>query len=389
MKIVFVINNYFAVGNGMSASVRRTTAVLRSMGHEVRIVSGPNHTGNGAQAEYPLKDLHVPIFQPLIDANGYEYAQPDMKVLEEAAKWADVVNLTDPFTLAVKAIKACEKVGTPITATYHIHPENVSFAFGPLLYWKGFNRAYLKLWEKAVYNHCSYIQCPSQNVKDRLLRHHFKAGLKLISNGLVMEECTRHATPWADYEDPDRPIRVLCIGRLSVEKDQFTLLNAMKYCKNAHRIQLQFAGHGLKEEEIKKQAHKLYTDGVLKYAPEFHFLDKQGLIDIAAKADMAIHCAFIEVEGLSIMEAMQQGAMPIIAESRISGTSQFALSRRNIFPAKNPEALAARIDYWIAHPKERWESGLRHAESMKQYDINKSVEKMVKMFQAAIDKHKK
>jgi glycosyltransferase involved in cell wall biosynthesis len=224
---------------------------------------------------------------------------------------------------------------------------------------------------------------------DRLRRYHFKPTLKLISNGLVLEDSIRPATPPANFEDPERPIKVLCIGRLSKEKDQLTLLKAMKYSANAHRIQLQFAGQGLAEEKIKRKAHKLYKDGILKYEPEFYFLDKQGLKEISAQADMAIHCAFIEVEGLSIMEAIQQGAMPIIAEGRTTGTSQFALARRNIFPVKNPESLAHRIDYWLRHPQERWESGLKHAESIKQYDINKSAEKLVRMFQLAIDNYKK
>jgi len=163
----------------------------------------------------------------------------------------------------------------------------------------------------------------------------------------------------------------------------------MQYTKYAKRIQLQFAGQGPSASRIKKKAHKLYTDGILAYDPEFYFLDKEGLIDMSSKADIAVHCATIEVEGLSIMEAIQQAAMPIIAEGRYTGTSQFAISRKNIFPEKNPEALANRIDYWLDHPQERWESGFRHAENMKQYDIEKSVEKLVEMFQKAIDLKKK
>ena len=109
---------------------------------------------------------------------------------------------------------------------------------------------------------------------------------------------------------------------------------------------------------------------------------------MAAEADLAIHCATIEVEGLSIMEAMQQGVVPVIASGRYSGTSQFALDNRSVFPEENPEALAHRIDYWLDHPEERWEMGKKYAAHMEQYDIRRSVEALLEMFQKAIDLRK-
>ena len=51
MKILFVVNNYFATGNGLSASARRTVQALKDAGQDVRVLSGPNpdaagwHTG--------------------------------------------------------------------------------------------------------------------------------------------------------------------------------------------------------------------------------------------------------------------------------------------------------------------------------------------------------
>lgn len=40
MKILFVINNYYVNGNGMSTSARRSVGRLRAAGHEVRVLSG-------------------------------------------------------------------------------------------------------------------------------------------------------------------------------------------------------------------------------------------------------------------------------------------------------------------------------------------------------------
>jgi glycosyltransferase involved in cell wall biosynthesis len=64
------------------------------------------------------------------------------------------------------------------------------------------------------------------------------------------------------------------------------------------------------------------------------------------------------------------------------------LDDRSKFPAMDPKALAERIDYWLDHPKERWEMGFKYAESMEKYDIAQSVKGLVEMFEAAIDNNK-
>ncbi|MBO4635434.1 MAG: glycosyltransferase [Bacteroidales bacterium] len=389
MKILFILNSFYAAGNGLSASARRTVKVLREMGHEVRILSGPNLGAAEPQPDYLLKEYRFPFFQGIISANGYSYASSNPALTEEAVKWADVVHLEEPFVIEDKAIPIVKRLGKPLTVTYHLHPENITSAMGRILYWKFLNRIILRAWCNHTFNRCQYVQCPTENVHDRLRRYHLKSQMRVISNGLLPDPCIRPETPPADYEDPQRPLKVVCIGRFSVEKDQPTLLEAMRYSNHARRIQLLFAGQGPTEKKLRRKAQKLYEDGILAYPPEFRFCNRDQLRVLASEADLCIHCAFIEVEGLSIMEAIQQGAVPIIAEGRYTGTSQFAMDRHSIFPAKNPEALAHRIDYWLDRPKERWETGWKYVEFIKQYDIQKSVEQLVQMFQEAIDDKKK
>jgi glycosyltransferase involved in cell wall biosynthesis len=201
---------------------------------------------------------------------------------------------------------------------------------------------------------------------------------------VVPDTCIRPEVPPEDYLNTERPLKVLYIGRLSVEKDQPTLIRAIRHSAFADRIQLQFAGQGPKAKKYKRMAMKLYEDGVVKYKPEFKFYSRDELRALAAGADLCVHCATIEVEGLSIMEAMQQGAVPVIAQGSHTGTSHFALSDRSVFQEKNEKELAEKIDWWLSHPKERWEEGKRYAESMKKYNIDKSAAALIDMFKAAI-----
>ncbi len=384
MKILFVINNFYNPGNGVAASAQRTVKALKSAGQDVKVISGPNKINPEIQPDFPLKEFIFPIFQPIIVKNGFSYADADPKKLEEAIAWADVVHIHEMFMLQFKAVRIAKKLGKPVVATFHIFPENILYNLG-MGRWKLANRLLLKSWRDTGYNYCKFVQCPSERVQDRLRRYHFAPELRFISNGLVPDECIRPESPPEDYLDPSRPLRIIYIGRLSLEKDQLTLLEAMRHSKYSRRIQLLFAGNGPKAKLYKKIAKKLYDEGVLAYEPDFSFYDRDGLRQLAATADIAVHCAKVEVEGLSIMEAIQQGTLPIISEGPYVGTSQFAISRRCLFPAGNPEALAHRIDYWLSHPKERWEMGLKHAENMKKYDISESAKAIIQMYKDSLE----
>ena len=129
---------------------------------------------------------------------------------------------------------------------------------------------------------------------------------------------------------------------------------------------------------------KLYEDGVVKYKPEFLFCTRDELRALAAGADLCIHCATTEVEGLSIMEALQQGAVPVIAKGRHTGAYQFALDNRSIFQEKDDKELAQKMDWWLSHPQERWEEGQRYVKSMEQYNIANSAQALIKMYEEAI-----
>lgn len=377
MKILFVLNSIYTIGNGLSASARRTVQALREQGEEVRVLSGPNHNPEGPQPEYLLKDFYFPIFQPLIRAHGYQFSSTDVKVVEEAVRWADVVHMQEPFVLEIRTAKIARRLGKPVTGTYHLHPENIFYSLG-MGGWKFPNQLMLKIWRDLCFKHWSHIQCPTRNVLERLKKIGCTNELHLISNGIIPDESIRQP-------QENHPYIVACIGRLTGEKDQITLLEAMKYCRHARDIQLIYAGRGPQEKKTRRIAARLYKKGILAYNPSFEFMNREELRQLGAKADLFIHCAIAEVEGLSIMEAMQQGGVPVIAQGPITGACQFALDDRSLFQQHDARELAQKIDWWLDHPKELEEARNAYIESMKEYEIAKSARALIQMFQKAID----
>ena len=385
MKILFVVNNFFCKGNGLDESARRTVQALREAGQEVRVLSGRNlEDPNGEKPDYEMEEFDFPIIQPMLSSFGYHFAKWKGPQIEEAVRWADVIHLEETFFLHHAVMNAARRLGKPITGTYHVHPENI--VFNSLGFRGGFLFCQMlyRYWCRVFYDKYCYLQCPTDNVRERLERHHVKAKCFTLSNGVIPDKCIRPLTPPADYFDETRPLDLIYIGRTAIEKDQPTLYEAIRRSKYAQRIRLHIAGRGPKLEEYTRMAEQLYTDGVVRYKPTIEFCNRDQLRQLAAHADLAVHCAYVEVEGMSITEAMQQAVVPVIATARYSGTSTYALDERSLFPAKDAQALAERIDYWFDHPQERWDMGFEYARSMEQYEIANCAKRLIEMFEQVI-----
>ncbi len=379
MKILYVVNNFYVKGNGLSASAQRTVKYLREAGMEVRVLSGAEETSD-VLPDYVLPNWKVPVFDKLIRKQGYAFADIDRKVIQEALDWADIVHLEEPFILQMEVVKMAQKSGKLLTATYHLHPENLYSSIymrkNPFL-----NGPTMKLWRDSVFNKCLMIQSPTHNAKERMDRWHFKPEIRVISNGMLPHEGLDENSPICSSDCLDGTYRIVTTGRFSVEKDQITLIKAMRYSKFSDRIRLVFAGRGPIGNRLKAKAASFVRKGILRYEPDFGFHSLEELEKIYHKSDLYIHCATVEVEGLSCMEAIELGLVPIIATGKLTATAQYALSEKSLFRARNAKELARRIDWWLEHEDARRVEARRYLGMGRQYDIHKSIDKLIQMYE--------
>ncbi|MBR3653038.1 MAG: glycosyltransferase [Bacteroidales bacterium] len=380
MKVLFVCNNVYHKGNGQSVAVKATMSALREHGVDARLMAIANPDPNGPQPDFPLKHWKFPLLEPIIYANGLAYAKIDKKKIREAVEWADIVHLQEGLPLQGAVLNMARKMGKTLTATYHVFAQNfnanLGFSKNSIINWP-----MMYLWRRFVFDPCTDIQCPTPAVRDQLAKEGYKSRLHVISNGIAIPAEPIRATS----VPADGTIDLLCVGRLSKEKSQDTLLNAMRYSRYADRIRLVFAGRGTKEKKYRKMADRLYREGILKTPATFGFYTQDELHELARQSYLYIHCAWVEVEGLSCLEAVREGAVPVIAEGDMIGTSVFALSPESRYPVYDSRALAERIDWWIEHPEERNRMAQCYADSARNYDINKSAEALVAMFRQALD----
>ena len=380
MKVLFVCNNAYNPGNGLSVSIHNTLRTLREHGVDARLMAVRNPDPDGPQPEFPLGHFKFPVFEPIIYANGFAYAKIERDKISEALRWADIVHVQEAMPLENVVVRMARKMGKPLTGTFHLYPQNVLANLGfPK---KNFvNPFLLDNWRGLVFNPCSDIQCPTDVVRDYLTKKRFKAHLHVIHNGIKLPAEPVKATA----VDPSGTVDLLCVGRLASEKSQDTLLQAMRHTRYAGRIHLIFAGYGPKERHDRKMADRLFAEGILKTPATFSFYTHEELQDLARKSYLYIHCAWVEVEGLSCLEATREGLVPVIAQGDMIGTAGFALCPESLYPVYDSRALAERIDWWIEHPEERNRYAQRYADAARNYDINQSAEALIAMFRGALE----
>jgi len=324
----------------------------------------------------------MPVFQPLMDEHDFSFAKNNKNIVHDACDWADIVHIFVPFGISMEAINYCNEIGKPVTAAFHIQPENMtsSVNMGKV---EWFNELFYKSFRSNIYNRVRHVHVPSKFMGDMIAERGYTAKIHVISNGIQNEfleagkEFIDHGRP-AKSAELEGKIVITMVGRLSGEKRQDVLINAVPYSKYADQIQLVFAGKGPKYDEYVALGEKLANK------PMFLYLSKEELIHHLGMTDLYVHASDMESEAISCIEAFATGLVPVIANSDMSATPQFALDGRSLFKPGDPKDLARAIDYWLDHPNERKYIGELYYQSAKRYTLENSVTQFEEMLQEEI-----
>lgn len=375
MKILIVIDQFDDANNGTTISAKRFAEGLINLGHEVYVVS----TGKPNENKYVVKKMPLPIIvSKIIKSQGMTFALSNKDILREAISKVDVVHFYMPFVLSHQALKIAEELDVPHTAAFHVQPENITYTIALGNNTKVNDRIY-DFFRDKFFNRFTHIHCPSNFIANELIKHGYTAKMHVISNGVGEDFKYRKNDKKEEFKDK---FVITMIGRLSNEKRQDLIFEAIKKSKYNDRIQLVLAGKGPKLNKYKQLGEKLVNK------PVIDFFDKEHLLELLGMTDLYIHSADAEIEAISCIEAFACGIVPIIANSKRSATPQFALDDRSLFEAGNSDDLAKKIDYWIEHEDERKEMEYKYAEHAENYRIEKSMKKIEGMFEDAIREHR-
>ena len=351
MKITVVCDVLGEENNGTTLAAMNLIRALKEKGHTVTILC-PDAEKKGVPGYAVVPTRSLGIFDGYVASNGVKLAKPDDEVIQAAIAGADIVHVMLPFILGRRATYFAKKTGIPVSAGFHAMAEN----FTSHIFLQNFypaNRLTYCLFAKE-YSQVDAIHYPTQFLRD------LYEGMYGPTNGYVISNGVGAAFRPQNVERPrelaDKFV-IVATGRYSKEKNQAVLIEAVGRSRHREKIQLILAGAGPKEKALRKKAQKLPV------APRFGFLPHGQMVELLNYADLYVHSAAMEAEGISCLEAISCGLVPIISDSPRCATKAYALTEKSLFRFDSPEDLAEKIDWWLDNPTELAAWSRRYAEN--------------------------
>jgi len=363
-----VIDVYDDSPNGAVISTRRFVNLLEQE-HDVSIIT----TGNPGPGKILLRKFYAPAFTRVMKKMKTPLAVPSARILKKAIREQDVIHVQFPFLLGIRSIRIAKKYGIPVVTTFHIQAEHLAMNAG--IHSKLFVRYCYKFWIRNIYNRSDRVICPSRFAEEELKRNGLTCKSVVISNGI--HSIYRPVPGERTLELKDKFV-ILSVGRLAPEKRQEMIIRAANRSRNRDRIQLILIGEGPMKKEIQKAGKALPNQPLLLKLPP------EELVLYYNMADLYVHAASVEVECLTVLEAIGCGLPPLIASGPKSATKQFALDKRFLFQFDDESDLVKKIDYWIDNPGELRKARTSYREEASKYRIESSYEKLVSLYHSLV-----
>lgn len=383
MKILFALECANQPTNGTTASCIRFAKELEKKGHEVRIVGCDRIVGEAYHRYYGLPKYKFPFADKAIVKDGFLLCKLIYDTLYEAIDGVDVVHTFLPFKLSNMCRLIAEEKGIAVTGAFHTVPQNYTAAIH--LGWsKLINGIILYCCKKYYYENIRYIHCPSQMAADIMKKHKFKNPVaRVISNGVIpyYQKLDNVKKPEA-FKDKF----VVCMsGRLADEKRQDLIIKAVAKSKYNKDIQVILCGQGPNHDRYLKLAKKLKLANplIIKYCKPEELRETLNYIDLY------VHASDYEIEGISCMEAITCGAVPLISNHQFCATKEFALDKEHcLFRGSSVKDLMSKVEWFYEHPEEHDKLKELYLKNADKYSMSHSLDEFEQMLFDAVKEQK-
>lgn len=380
LNIAMVCDPIGSNKSGVVVSTLRFAKLLQDRGHNViflgaRSNENKNHTFHDGVKAYHFRSFPVP------KSNGWNLAFPTVKELKHIFKEEniDIVHIILPMSGSIIAIKAARQLGIKIVAHSHSQPENL-FASMPKVIQPTLNN----LWNSYLtwtYDKAEALIYPSEMAQSLLNKLGNKKQLSyVISNGINIKDFK--PLPIGNFYErfniPENTVKLLFVGRLFPEKSVDTIIKAIPYIIRKYQdIHIMIVGHGYLRSKLEKLASDL---DVNKYITFLGLVSEEDKILAYNACDIFILPSLAELEGMVVLEAMACGKPIIISDSKMSASRFFVNGNGLLFETKNSQDLAEKTTQLIINKDLRERMGKISLEKSKNYDIQKSIDKLEEVY---------
>ncbi|MCU0846357.1 MAG: glycosyltransferase [Spirochaetes bacterium] len=364
LNIAMVIDVYDDTKNGGAISLKRFADHI-GKNHNITIVS----TGDAREGKVSVPNFYLPLVKNIMVRMKFTFGRPNDKILTETFKNKDLVHVQFPFFLGYKSIMLAKKAGIPVVSGFHVQPENILYNIG--IRSKFIVKFLYKMFVKYIYNNTDAVICPSRFAENKLKKYGLKSPSFVVSNGIP-----HHFSPINTRRDPeyDDKFVILTVGRMAKDKRHDVLIKAILKSKHRKSIQLIATGDGPRKNALIQMGKSLPNK------PVFDFVPFDELIRLYNTADLYVHPSEVELESMSVLEAIGCGLPALISDAPASAAGQFAINRKFLFRHNDVKDLAEKIDYWIDNKNNLAIYREKYLALSREFKFENSLRKMEEMY---------
>jgi 1,2-diacylglycerol 3-alpha-glucosyltransferase len=326
LNILMTIENY-PVHGGSGVATRRLAESLVKEGHNIAVICPGENKENGiglytesGVAVYRLRSMQSPPF--IYKGRVSLFPTNHLKCIFKEFK-PDIVHIIDHFFISGAAISLARKNKIKIIGTNHFNPGNWLYntreAIGRLSINSYFSKAMVKLlWFDFLktFSRIDVVTTPTLTAAKIIRDAGFKKPVHVISNGIDLREYS--GKPDDDILDKFKikknRIILLSASRLDKEKRVDLLIEAVSIIKHSIDFQLIITSIGQEREKLENLVLKNQLSDKVIFTG---FVNNSDLKKLYKISDIFLTASEVELQGLSIMEAMAS-ELPIIAANSMA-----------------------------------------------------------------------
>ncbi len=350
MRVVWVSDTFEQL-NGIATYIKGTMPLLQKY-VDVRLITGRIKR----QYEFPVKSLpYLPV--PLL--HDYDIIIPTFRRID-----ADIIHVHTGYTLGLYS----SFLNSKKVVTTHLHPYHLlEGIFGhkqpkPLqkLAWK---------YVVSFFNRFDVVVCQTSATREMFQKQGLKARAEVVPNGMNISESIENIKPTVNFREKYniKGDFAFYLGRIDASKRIEWVIEVAKKLPGREFV---IVGKGTLERKIPK------LDNIHFY----NYLEHEDKIAAFNESNMLLMPSLIETEGIVAQEAMLFKKPVLISDNEVL---REVVGKGGIV-CNSVEEFVENTEFLFNNKKVRGEIGEKALEEVKKRDVNKSVDRLIKIYDSLL-----
>jgi glycosyltransferase involved in cell wall biosynthesis len=294
-----------------------------------------------------------------------------------------VIHAHHPILLGQAAADKAEQLDLPLVFTFHTqYREYTHYVPFPQEVVQDFLKNTIQQWLIDFMQRCNHIVITSESMREILIDEYgLESRYTVIPTGIELEpfqqadgKAVRTKMGW------DKDVIIISTGRLAVEKNWETLIEAVALAAEAHpNLKLAIMGDGPQRDSLEKFIQNIGAGNRVQLLGMVPFVEVPALLKAA---DLFGFASTTETQGLVTMEALAAG-LPVVAVDAPGTRDIVQHQQQGLLVENESQALANAISQVLENQDLYHRMHASTAERVKDFEMRSLASNLIEVYQQA------